>query len=51
MAAQGPWLARRPSHTVPAYRRVRWMPAATHAPVRYGAVGNIAEPGAGGQDR
>jgi hypothetical protein len=27
----GPWLVRRPSHTVPAYRRLRWMLADTHA--------------------
>jgi hypothetical protein len=40
-----------PGRTVPAYRRVRWMLAATHALVRYGAIGNFAAPGAGGEDR
>jgi hypothetical protein len=27
------------SHDPPAYHRVRWMLAATHALIRYGAVG------------
>jgi hypothetical protein len=35
----------------PPYRRVRWMLAATHALVRYGAIGNFDAPGAGGEDR
>ena len=43
------WAAAGRSHTVPAYRRVRWMLAATHALVRYGAVGNIAAPGPAGR--
>ena len=34
------WAAQ--SHDPPAYHRVRWMLAATHALIRYGAVGNIA---------
>jgi hypothetical protein len=47
--AMAGWGAR--SHGPPAYRRVRWMLAATHALVRYGAIGNFAAPGAGGEDR
>ena len=42
-------LAGQPSHMVLADRRVRWMLAATHALVRYGAIGNFAAPGPAGR--
>jgi hypothetical protein len=50
-AAQGHGWLGGPVTRFPAYRRVRWMLAATHALVRYGAIGNFAAPGAGGEDR
>ena len=49
-AAQGPGWLDGPVTRSLAYRRVRWMLAASHALVRYGAVGNITAPGAGGED-
>ena len=49
-AAQGHgWPGGGPVTRSPAYPRVRWMLTATHIPVHYGAVGNIAAPGSAGR--
>jgi len=45
----GPRLAGQPATRSLAYHRVRWMPAATHALIRYGAIGNIAALGPSGR--